>query len=165
MKTPALLLALALSACAAPPRQPAIGEYVLYAGAGAMVADSMPKYQNSRAEFCVLKALAGKTIDTAISETRTASFGKGATILARPKEREVDAASTQATIACETFFAAPVLALLQSAPSVEGVVDFKPKRGRSYVVKGQLSATESAVWIEDAHSGELATSIVRRVAP
>jgi hypothetical protein len=46
--------------------------------------------------------------------------------------------------------------------SVEGSVDFSPQENRKYRVKGELKKEKSSVWIEDAETGEPATSVISK---
>ena len=46
--------------------------------------------------------------------------------------------------------------------SVSGTVDFEPKPGGHYTVKGELRAEGSSVWLEDDATGEIVTPKVSK---
>jgi hypothetical protein len=126
----------------------------------AKVTDSMFNEQSSQADFCVLLAIDGEGIDNAISDTYMRTQGHGFRLQPYVSYRMVSAKPMQATLRCDTYYAAPISELVHKEFPVEGVVAFTPVEDASYVVKGVMGADGSEVWIEDEATGQAVTEKV-----
>jgi len=67
--------------------------------------------------------------------------------------RPVPARPADFYIAGRTHCAAPIMEMVGTVRLVGGDVEFTPKAGGHYVLKGELQADHSAVWIEDVQTG------------
>ena len=131
-----------------------------YNGPTAKVYDTMLSSDTRRGDFCVLEALDGRRIANSIDETLERGRGKGLTLYPWVTDRRVASQATKASLRCQTVYAAPILALTGTVFKVAGVVDFNPRPDGTYLVKGMLAESGSAVWIEDKETGALVTSKV-----
>jgi hypothetical protein len=126
-----------------------------YAGPTAQLDDSTAGFTGTKADFFVAVALDGQRIQDSVSVTQTNNRGRGFAmnpiLIKRPlvAERPV-----QVDLRGITHHAAPILALTSRSYEVAGTVQFVPKAGARYVVRGQLAEAGSSVWIEDSASGE-----------
>lgn len=136
-----------------------------HVGPTAQVADSGRAEDGSKAQMFVLMEVDGKTIDNSIFETRRASEGRGFSLTPRVVSRALPATPTKVKLVGTHQTAAPIHEIASRAAgtffSVEGVVDFTPVAGGSYVVKGELKKEGSSVWIEDTATNRPATEVVR----
>ena len=50
----------------------------------------------------------------------------------------------------QTYYSAPILAIINKTYTVSGDVEFTPSRDETYVIKGKLGDAGSSVWIENS---------------
>lgn len=156
----ALVLALALGGCAS--YQPVPDGHT---GPVAVVSDSGERESGGRARLFALTAIDGNRISSSFAESARASEGKGLSLLVRIVSRQIPAKAMKVTLRGSHMTSAPIHAIFSRAAgtflSVEGVVDFAPAPDGEYVVKGELDPNGSAIWIEDARTGQLVTQRIQ----
>lgn len=64
-------------------------------------------------------------------------------------QREIPAQPTALTIVARTEYAAPILAMTNAVYQVKGEVRITPDPNKTYVVRGELGESYSAVWIQE----------------
>jgi hypothetical protein len=139
--------ALTLSACAT--FSPVAG----YQGQTATLEDSYHWTENeSCGSFFFLYQYDGHDVDNALTATARANAGMGFRMLPKGASRPVPAREATFHINGRTHCAAPIQELTGTVYLVHGNVRFTPAAGATYVIKGELSAEQSAVWIEDKTS-------------
>jgi len=142
------LLALVLGACVSNPIPKD------YKGPLSYITDSTAVSETPGVDFFVLDAVNGEVIQDSITETISANHGRGFYMDPKVIGRPVPARKATFTLLGMTHYAAPILALTNTVYKVEGTITFTPKADTNYVVKGKLGADYSAVWLENAASGE-----------
>ena len=140
-----ILTAVALAGCAT--NQPSVPQ--LYAGPRATLKDTVRVHGGSKADFFHVSHVDDKQIENNRIKTRSANRGRGMQLVPIHVQREIAARPTKLTIVARTEYAAPILALTGTVYQVKGEVEFTPEPGKSYVVRGELGESYSAVWIED----------------
>ncbi|NUU04091.1 hypothetical protein [Herbaspirillum robiniae] len=143
-----LAAALGLSACAT--YKTAIPEG--YAGPTALLKDSSDVYSMSKADIFYTLSVNGDEIDNARFATRRANEGRGAIMAVQKVQRPIPAQPLKVGVSARTVYAAPIMAMANTVYAVKGIVSFTPETGKTYVVRGKLSPTYSAVWIEEEAS-------------
>lgn len=132
-----------------------------YTGATAVVADSGMSEDGTRARMFVLAEVDGNRISSSLGASAQASQGRGFALSTVFIERKLPARPMKVKLLGTHTTAAPIQAMASQMAgtwySVEGIVDFRPEPGGSYVVKGELSKTSSSVWIEDANTRQIVT--------
>ena len=126
-------------------------------GPKATVRDSGASEGASKASFYYLSAVNGKTVNESLSETRQANHGRGFQMTLNIVEREVPAdRELQLTLDAKVAYAAPILELINSGSMYHAtqVIRFQPEPNGVYIVKGELGADKSSVWLEDAKTKE-----------
>lgn len=130
----------------------------------ATVADSGVPESSSKAQLFYLSEIDGKSIRNARTDSAAMSNGTGFTLNTDFTERDVPARRMKVRLVGSHQTGAPIQAIVEDLAgtylSVDGVVDFEPRPGKRYVVKGNLVKGASSVWIEDADSGQPATEKV-----
>lgn len=146
----ALLLALGalLAACTSNP----IPEG--YTGPTAHINDSWTALSERAADIFYLAAIDGRQIQNDLAVTAGANYGNGFSLTPYGYGRDVPARAATFTIVGRTHYAAPILEMTNRIFEVRGDIQFAPEPNRSYVVKGKLGNDYSAVWIEDAATGQ-----------
>jgi hypothetical protein len=147
----ALLLPVLLCACAID--SPSVPEG--YKGALAVVQDSVATHSSSQADFFYLSHLDGKKIKDSLIQTRMENRGHGMSMSPAVLNRQVPARPAVFRIVGRTEYAAPILALTHTVYEVAGEISFTPEPDKIYVVKGELGAAYSAVWLEESGSGAI----------
>ena len=71
----------------------------------------------------------------------------------RAYERSVPAKEAKYQLHGRTYFAAPILEMAGHAIQIDGEVVLSPEAGETNVVKGELSADHSAIWVENETTG------------
>lgn len=108
----------------------------------------------------------GNKVGNSFVASAQASQGRGFALSSRFIDRAVPARAMKLTLRGSHITAAPIQAMaLQLAGcfySVEGVVDFTPMPGGKYVVRGELKAEGSSVWLEDEATGQVVTAKVSK---
>ncbi|MFO1186885.1 MAG: hypothetical protein U1E87_05220 [Alphaproteobacteria bacterium] len=117
------------------------------------MADTVKVIDRSSAEFYVLSKVNGRTVDDSLTATRRASYGQGFLMTTKVVGRDIPAEPSRFLIVGRNDYAAPIQALSNKIYQVKGETSFTPVANGSYVVKGTLGPTYSAVWIEDASTG------------
>lgn len=148
----AFAIAAALGGCTT--YSPAVPEG--YDGPLAKVKDSVIAHSEQEADFFYLSAIGERTIENSHVATRQSNNGRGMQMTPVVLERDIPAREDRVTIVGRSDFAADILALINPVYKVEGDITFHPEANRVYVVKGVIRKDYSAVWIEDAESGEIA---------
>jgi hypothetical protein len=135
-----------------------------YTGPTAKVLDWGGDIREMKAELYVLKAIDGRAIESTITASHRASANQGLRLTVAPVERDVPARPMKVTLRATHITAAPIHELMSRAAKtffeVEGVVDFHPRPGATYVVMGKLQAQGSQVWIEEEGTSIRATAVV-----
>lgn len=140
----ALALAAALTGCASYNPIPDG-----YAGPRAKIKDSFEVHSRSKADFFSVEAVDGQRIENGRILTRVRNSGRGLDMTPHVVEREVPVRPLTLRLVGRTEYAAPILALTNTVYEVKGDVQFVPQAGKTYVVYGRLSESNSAVWIEE----------------
>ncbi|WP_139351771.1 hypothetical protein [Polaromonas sp. A23] len=147
-----LLLGLSLHGCATYKPVPEG-----YTGPVAVVADSGTPGDGRKSVIFAMMDVDGQAISTSFGASASASYGQGASLTTRFIARPVPAKPMKVRLKGSHITGAPIHAMASQIAgtffSVEGVVDFTPVAGGSYVVKGELKKGASSVWIEDRATG------------
>jgi len=137
-----------------------------YTGPTATISDSGIVESQSKAQLFAVTAIDGNPIANSFGATAHASAGQGLRIIKSLVERQVPAHAMKITLEASHTTGAPIHALFSQAAgtffSVKGTLDFTPKPGGKYVVKGELKKDGSSVWLEDAETHQLVTEKVRQ---
>jgi len=127
-----------------------------YTGPKAFLDDSAKVYDRTKADFFVAEKIGDATVENSIVKTTRMNYGRGPSMTVYTVSNTVVAGQPlHVGIKGRTHYAAPILELTHTVYQIRGDVDFTPEVGRHYVVKGELSETHSAVWIEDGESHEV----------
>lgn len=149
----------ALAGCATPPERIVMPEG--YTGPKAYLNDSAKPEDGSKAQVFAVSTIDGQRVLNTLDETRRASYGKGFALTVSTVGRPIAAQPMKVGLIGTHTTAAPIHEIASRAAgtffSFEGIVDFAPRADRSYVVKGELKAQGSSVWIEDSLTGEVVT--------
>lgn len=143
-------LLIAASGCAS--LSPAVPDG--YSGPVAVVKDSVRTFSERKADFFYLSEIDGRTIEDSRLRTLKVNQGRGLNMTPAVVERNVPAQKATFTLVGRTEYAAPILTLTNTVYQVTGKVTFTPETYRSYVVRGELGESYSAVWIEDEITGK-----------
>ena len=156
-----LATVLALAGCASVEPVPAG-----YTGPTASVRDTGFAEDGSKAQIFALVEIDGNRTPNSFGATANASHGRGAALTTVFTERAVQAKPMKVTLRGSHATGMPIHAMASQMAgtffSVEGTVDFSPRPGAKYVVKGELKKEKSAVWIEDEATGVAATAKVSK---
>lgn len=137
-----------------------------YSGPTASVRDTGFSEDGTKAQIFALVEVDGNRTPNAFGASANASYGRGASLTTVFTERVVQAKPIKVTLRGSHTTGMPIHAMASQLAgtffSVEGTVDFAPKAGGRYVVKGELKKEKSAVWIEDEATGEAATAKVSK---
>jgi hypothetical protein len=135
-----------------------------YKGPTVQLSDSGFSESGGKGVFFSAIAVDGREIENSLRETRGASYGKGFSLSSRYTSREVPVTPMKVKLIGTHQTGAPIHEMAARMAgtffSVEGVADFKPAEGRSYVVTGELKKEQSCVWIEDMQSKQASTEKV-----
>jgi hypothetical protein len=126
-----------------------------YTGPRATISDTATSLGSSSADLFVLSKVDGKMIHESITGTRQANYGRGFYMAPVAVNREVPAQPAKYTIVGRRVYAAPILELVNKIYEITGELEFTPEADGSYVVKGKLGDDYSAVWLENARTGDL----------
>jgi hypothetical protein len=137
-----------------------------YTGPTASVRDTGFSEDGTKAQMFALVEVDGNRIMNAFWASANASQGRGASLSTVFPERQVQARAMKVKLQGSHATGAPIHAMASQLAgtffSVEGVVDFTPKANGRYAVKGELKKGKASVWIEDAETGQPATTIVSK---
>ena len=136
-----------------------------YKGNTATITDTFRNRSSASADFYFIEAIDGKDIHNAVQESSSASHNQGPRLTALGHQRTVPAIPATYTISAMVYHAAPITHILNigSNFSVKGNITFTPEKDTRYLVKGKLTETHSAVWIEDSR-GNIVSDVVEVVA-
>jgi hypothetical protein len=153
----AVLFAVALTGCATNP----IPEG--YTGPRATTRDTGSSESSSRAVMFWVSEVDSKQIKTSPGETARANEGRGFSMSPVIISREVPANEPLTLkLIGSRIFAAPILDLTNPSYRVEGTVNFEPKEGKVYEVRGEVGEKYSGVWLVEAGTGEVVTGELER---
>jgi hypothetical protein len=137
-----------------------------YTGPVATLRDASETEDVSKARQFYVAAIDGNRVENSRSVTRQASHGMGFLLISRGYERTVPVRAMKVKLIATHVVSAPIHELASRAAGtffeVEGVVDFTPKAGVRYVVRGELKKNASSVWIEDEATNEVVTAKVSK---
>ena len=122
-----------------------------YSGPLATIRDSGVAETSNRSQFFFLAEVDGQHVDNARSVSKRANSGRGFALAPQSFSRQVPAKPSTLTLKGEVEYGAPIQAMLNAGTlySVEKKMTFTPQSGRTYVVKGILTADKKDVWLED----------------
>jgi hypothetical protein len=125
-----------------------------YTGPSAKIRDSFSNVTGTtKADLFYLDGIDGKGVRNAFDETFDLNYGHGMVLSPRGYERSVPAKEARYQLHGRTYFAAPILEMAGHAFQIQGEVVLSPEAGETYVVKGELSADHSAIWVENERTG------------
>jgi len=125
-----------------------------YIGPSATIKDSFSNVTGTtKADLFYLDGIDGKGVRNAFDETFDLNYGHGMVLSPRAYERSVPAREGKYRLHGRTYFAAPILEMTGHAFQIEGEVVLSPAAGETYVVKGELAADHSAIWVENEKTG------------
>jgi hypothetical protein len=156
MKSPRLLYAIGLSILLAgcTTFSPSVPDK--YVGPSAVIQDSTTVHGSTKADFFFVESVDDAKIMNSLRATLIANNGRGMSMKPVVLVRSVIAEKPlKLKLKARTHFAAPILAMVRAAYQVEGTIEFTPKDGAVYVVKGELGDEYSAVWLEDKATNEV----------
>lgn len=152
----AIALLLLLTACASYKPVPEG-----YTGPVAIIRDTSEPEDGTKAQQFYIAEIDGNRVENSRSATRQSSYGTGFALFARGYERTVPARSMKLKLIGTHVVAAPIHEFASRAIGtfyeVEGVVEFTPKEGVRYAVRGELKKNASSVWIEEEESKVIVT--------
>lgn len=124
-------------------------------GPVAVLEDSAVRDGVGQARIFVAEQVSGQAVENIRTESLAVGRGKGLVLTLVMTDRNVPAGSPLSTVVSGAFLHnAPIQSLLADANyAAEGVIQWTPKAGERYVVKGLLSAAGSTVWIEEKSTG------------
>lgn len=144
----AVLAAALVAGCAGTPYTPVPEGYT---GPRVTIADSYRVLSSSKTEFFYVEAVDGNPVPNSRITSLNSNRGNGMLLKPVPVQRELPAdRPTTLALVARTEYGAPIMALMREVYQVKGTLDFTPEPGKRYVVRGQLGAAASAVWVEDA---------------
>lgn len=106
----------------------------------------------------------GKRIETIGTATYQRNQYRGFNIDVVPVERRIPIKPLTVEIAGQTYHAADIGGIFGESYFVKGTVTFTPAPNTRYVVRGALSKTYSAVWIETS-GGRIVTKKIEKRSP
>ncbi len=124
-----------------------------YKGPLARVNDTVVPFSSSGADFFYVVKFNGKSIHNGYSGTRAATYGQGFRMSTVSVGREIPASPTTVTLVGRRDYAAPIQTLVNKIYLVSGDLEFTPDPDETYVVKGVLGQSGSAVWLESEKTG------------
>lgn len=125
-----------------------------YTGPSARIKDSFSNVTGTtKADLYYLDGIDGRGVRNAFDETFDLNYGHGMVLSPRAYERSVPAKEARYQLHGRTYFAAPILEMAGHAFQIEGEVVLSPEAGETYVVKGELAADHSAIWVENERTG------------
>jgi hypothetical protein len=156
------LLSIVLSGCAA--LEPVVPQG--YSGPIATLRDDVLSESSSKAQIFALIAVDGKSVHNAVIETRSASQGRGFSIVLAPVSRQIPIRELKVKLIGTHATAAPIHEIASRAAgtfySVEGETTFTPIQGHQYRVRGSLQKVGSSVWIEDEDTHEKFSAVTSK---
>lgn len=132
-----------------------------YKGPTVQLSDSGFSESSGKGGFFSATALDGREVQNSLRETREASYGQGFSLSSRYTSRRVPVTPMKVKLVGTHQTAAPIHEMAARMAgtffSVEGIADFKPTEGRSYVVTGELKKEQSCIWIMDSETKQPAS--------
>jgi hypothetical protein len=146
----ALCSALILTACVGMTNVPEA-----HKGPVAVIRDSAVTQSSNKADMFFLYMIDGQRIRDSSMATRQGNEGRGFSLTTTVIERQVLPQESVFRVMGRTQYGAPIQAMLGTVYEVSGDVKFTPEPNKRYVVRGELGAAYSAVWIEEEGSRSL----------
>ncbi|WP_172202898.1 hypothetical protein [Niveibacterium sp. COAC-50] len=136
-----------------------------YNGPTVPTKDTVIEQGKARALFFVIHSVDGTNINNAIIESRSASYGKGYTLVATNATRQLPVRPMKVKLIAREETGAPIHAIFRglsgrALPSAFGEVDFTPQEGDQYAVMGEITLNGASVWIQDLTTNSPATAKV-----
>ncbi|MFN3302431.1 MAG: hypothetical protein ACK44A_01795 [Roseateles sp.] len=151
--------ALLLAGCAGPrsfaafePATPAD-----YTGPTVNVADQVVAVDPQRLHVFEITQVDGRRLASSSTATQRGGQGSGMTVTPVALTNELAVRPARVRLQATTQYASPVVALSMPACRTVGDVDFTPKEGQRYAVRGRIAAQACEVWIEDLATGQPVT--------
>jgi hypothetical protein len=130
-----------------------------YTGPVALIRDSAQSESAGKGQLFYVQSIDGNPIQNARNATRQSSTNTGFVVNTRDVERQVPIRPLKLRLIATHVTGAPIHELASRAAgtffSVEGDVEFTPKAGVMYAVRGELKKGASSVWIEDVATKEV----------
>ncbi|MFT6046889.1 MAG: hypothetical protein ACI9WC_002600 [Arenicella sp.] len=133
-----------------------------YAGPLVTIEDTSNIVSNTKVQFFELVKVDARNVSSSSYETRVLNEGSGISMTPVISKRQVPALKSTLSIQGVTYFAAPILAIGGGNFNVKGDVDMELKEDETYSVRGELSKTYSAVWVEDSKGNVVSQKIEKR---
>lgn len=121
-----------------------------YKGSLASISDTYTNKTHHTAHVFYVEKINNKDTHNAAGSAVGNSFGQGKLVIQGIK-RQVATESTQLKIVGQTVFSSPAIALVFNDEyyAIDTELEFTPKQDQYYLVKGVLTPTYQAIWIED----------------
>ncbi len=108
-----------------------------------------------------METVDGNRIGNTRSETRRASTGTGFSVFPRAVVRDIPIRPLRLKLVASHVVGAPIHEFASRAAGTffeaETILEFTPKAGRLYSVRGELKKSASRVWLEDDETKDIVT--------
>lgn len=132
-----------------------------FTGPVAVITDSGERVSGSKAALFVVQQVDGNAIDDSFGASAGASRNQGFALNMVVVNRKVPVRPMKLRLHGGYATGAPIQGIFDqltgSDLSVDGVVDFTPVAGGSYIVMGTLAKDGSSIWIQDQATGQPVT--------
>lgn len=120
-----------------------------YVGPQALVKDTVIPYDESKADFFYVTHVDTRELENSLIQTRQRNAGRGLMMSPYVISNAVPAMPITLVISARTAYAAPIQEQIHALYQITGPVSFTPEANKVYVVRGTLTESYSAVWIEE----------------
>lgn len=135
-----------------------------YTGPIAAIKDTAEDESSSKARLFYVESIDGNEIENASVATRRNSTNTGFRVFTRIVIRDIPIRPMKLKIVGTHVTGAPIHEIAARVAgtffSVEGVLDFTPKEGVLYGVRGELKKDASRIWIENATTNEIVSEVI-----
>lgn len=125
-----------------------------YKGPKSTILDTATVYSSTKADMFYLEKINDGKIYNSLYSTLDKNYGGGLHMVVDNLNHNIPSKKAKFTIVGKTHYATPILVLTNTVYEVRGTIEFIPKKGAKYVVKGELGE-KSFVWIENYETKEI----------
>lgn len=120
------------------------------------IKDSYQAYDAEKSDFFYVESIDGKYVKNSLQRSVELNRGKGFRLNPYLIDRQVPANKpVKLSLAAKTQYGAPIQELFGKVYQVKGEITFTPEKGKKYIVKGELGAGVSLVWLEDEETHQV----------
>jgi hypothetical protein len=124
--------------------------------------EPLKPFRIEKVDLFVVTEVNGTAVGNSLNETIKQNLGRGFALSPVLITHHIAPGPVKLKILGKTHHPAPIIAILRGGYELEGVVSFDALAEKDYIVRGELTETGQAIWVEEQGTGVVVGKRIER---